>query len=256
MTRNPNDERTWLVEVLSRLQVKDRPVPLTEQDGHTLYTFSVPGVDTVQTWERLRMQAGATGFWPVMLGDDDDLDLLLDRLDDPSETAQSIVAEGMRLDAETWLDEMIQESVVDPESYDCFHGEWPEDVGPSVKFALSLGGSDAPAERIHFAMVPAAESWQTPAYMKFGGLGENPRPAEHVALLKRWHTLYGVEVAALCVDRMECRVARPPRERATALRLAEEQFAYCVDLVVEATHTVEALAATLLNGTVWTFWWD
>jgi len=38
--------------------------------------------------------------------------------------------------------------------------------------------------------------------------------------------------------------------------LAREQYAYCNDLVDQGTESVAALAAGLLDGTVWYFWWD
>jgi hypothetical protein len=38
--------------------------------------------------------------------------------------------------------------------------------------------------------------------------------------------------------------------------LAKEQYAYCADIVEQGVGTIEALAATLLNGHIWFFWWD
>jgi Domain of unknown function (DUF4253) len=57
-------------------------------------------------------------------------------------------------------------------------------------------------------------------------------------------------------DTLELRVSRLPQTRGTALALAQEQFAYCPDVIEQGRETFEALAAQLLKSTIWSFWWD
>jgi hypothetical protein len=38
--------------------------------------------------------------------------------------------------------------------------------------------------------------------------------------------------------------------------LARDQYLYCEDNVEQWTRTLEALAARLLRGEAWYFWWD
>ena len=57
-------------------------------------------------------------------------------------------------------------------------------------------------------------------------------------------------------DVIEMQVARPPLDRAEALHLAVEQYGYCRDIVDQGVRTLDHLAALLLGGTVWYFWWD
>jgi hypothetical protein len=52
------------------------------------------------------------------------------------------------------------------------------------------------------------------------------------------------------------RVANPPTTKEDALKLAEEQFVYCEDIVTQGTETIENLAAGLINAKKWYFWWD
>ena len=40
------------------------------------------------------------------------------------------------------------------------------------------------------------------------------------------------------------------------MALAREQFVYCPDIVYQGTGTLAGLAAALLEGTTWYFWWD
>jgi len=69
-----------------------------------------------------------------------------------------------------------------------------------------------------------------------------------------WHERYGADVAYVGPDELECVVLHPPTDRASAL--AEEHFVYCEDEVDQGVRSLERLAAMLLNGTVWHFWWD
>jgi Domain of unknown function (DUF4253) len=75
-------------------------------------------------------------------------------------------------------------------------------------------------------------------------------------MARRWHEQYGAEIIGAFPDLMEMRVARPALTREDALDLAKEQYIYCIDIVSQGTQTVQALAAGLLGGTAWFFWWD
>ncbi len=54
----------------------------------------------------------------------------------------------------------------------------------------------------------------------------------------------------------QVRATCPPTAPGQALDLAYEQMGYCADIVLQGTLTLERLAATLLDGRVWFFWWD
>jgi hypothetical protein len=77
-----------------------------------------------------------------------------------------------------------------------------------------------------------------------------------VAVHKRWSDRYGSRIACASGDVIECTVARPPASRGEALALAREQFLYAPDIVHQGAETIEELAATLLGGRTWYFWWD
>ena len=53
---------------------------------------------------------------------------------------------------------------------------------------------------------------------------------------------------AVTSDTIELSVSNPPKTREDALKLAEEQFIYCEDIVLQGTETLEALATELLNS--------
>jgi hypothetical protein len=80
--------------------------------------------------------------------------------------------------------------------------------------------------------------------------------AEHAALWRYWQERYGATVACIANDVIEFTVSKPPRTREQALELARQQYVYCADIVHQGVGTVEALAATMMNSSVWYFWWD
>jgi hypothetical protein len=40
------------------------------------------------------------------------------------------------------------------------------------------------------------------------------------------------------------------------MTIALQQFAYCPDIVLQGTETIDRLAAGLLEARYWFFWWD
>jgi Domain of unknown function (DUF4253) len=83
-----------------------------------------------------------------------------------------------------------------------------------------------------------------------------PPPNIHASILKYWYELYGAEIIVIDDDTIELLVESPPQTREEALRLAEYQYAYCDDIVLQGVGSLEALAATILNGQIWFFSWD
>ena len=50
------------------------------------------------------------------------------------------------------------------------------------------------------------------------------------------------------------RTTKLSREEATAL--AWEQYFYCENIIVQRQNTIAKLASTLLDSSIWHFWWD
>lgn len=109
---------------------------------------------------------------------------------------------------------------------------------------------------ISVALVPTVQPWRVPAYLGLGGWNDCPDTPEHCAVLRHWHERYGAEIAAVGDDVIELSVTRPPLTREAALALAREQYEYCADIVDQGCETYAGLAATLLRGRIWFFWWD
>jgi len=216
--------------------------------------FEVVRVPGTRALEELNALAAQGRGYPVLVGTQEDLDLLLENYEFGKDSTEDLLLAADRLDALEWLGERAG---TDPEYYEEIHGAWPEESEPSNQFT---GHADIrtgkPYEEVCIVLVPAEHSWQAPCLLKYGGWNECPFAPEHAALFKFWEEQYGAKVVTISGDTIEMSVERPPTTKEAALALARQQYIYCADIVQQGTDTIEALAATLLDGHVWFFWWD
>lgn len=246
--------------------------------GETLYVLSSHGSGAIQLWSKLRELASETGHWPVLLGDNEGLDALRAQADSSYfGTTKEIIDRGLEIDGEQWfdqkheelIDELLEfggqlysasaeESIGDREEFRGLpRGPWPRESSPNHGFELPIDVlTREPKPKVYVALAPTTTCWHVPAYFRFGAWNECPAPEEHAALMKFWQQYWGAEVVGIARDVVEMRVAQPPQNRVDALKLAKQQYLYCQDIVDQGTQTLESLAACLLNGTAWYFWWD
>jgi Domain of unknown function (DUF4253) len=213
--------------------------------------ITCPGATALE--EINRIATGGRGY-PVLLGGAEDYERVIENAEESEEDADEIAKRALAIDTDSWLQERFES---DPEYYEELSGDWPEDVENSGRF---IGHTDIssgePLDQVHIAVLPTEDSWRVPCLLKFGGWNECPFAEEHAAMFKRWQEKYGARVVTVTGDTIEMSVERPPTTRDDALVLAREQYLYCADIVQQGTETIEALAATLVDGTVWFFWWD
>jgi hypothetical protein len=217
--------------------------------------LTIPGSQVIETWKQLREIVNETGYWPILIGDSDSKDALLENLEVwEDEETSTIIDRGMALDVEAWLENRKSK---DLEYYTPPRGSWPEEILLKDTFFVYVDFlSGQPHKEMYLALIPTVKGWHTPAFLKFGGWNDCPPPEIHVAIFAKWEQEYGAEVLAITGDTIEFSVSRPPQSRDDALRLAQEHFLYCTDIVYQGTETLERLAATVQNNHAWFFWWD
>ena len=199
----------------------------------------------------MRKQEGIT---PVIMGNPAELELLIENLELSEQSVTDIIESADSIQFPDWF---ITRADSDPEYYQAPHGEWPQDdLGDSELSAHKNVLTRRPLKQVLIGKVPTETSWQVPAYLKLGGWNECPLPHEHVALFRKWAEEYSAQVACVTSDVIEFTVERPPTDRERAIKLAEEQFLYCSDIVYQGAETIENLASLLMNSKVWYFWWD
>jgi hypothetical protein len=232
------------------------------------YRFFCPGLEAVDRWRQLRALVDQSGYWPVILGNDKEASRVLEFADqEHGQPVTEILREAASQSAERWLKERQQSNLnalqktygADwQKTVEQLHGEWPERVHAVTRFTIPFErvGSGPPKAKVTIGLFPTKDGCEVPAQLNFGGWNECPDPAVHVRLMRKWFEDYGAELVGMNGDVIEMSVIRPPATREDALRLAEQQFLYCEDIVLQGTETMERLAAGLLGNNVWFFWWD
>src|SRR5262249_1753773 len=72
-------------------------------------------------------------------------------------------------------------------------------------------GSGEPPHNVCIVLVPTRESWQIPAFLKFGAMNEAPPSEISVSLYKHWHEKYGIDVIIMDRDSVSIRIGRLPK---------------------------------------------
>lgn len=218
---------------------------------------SSPGHDIPAKFAELAKQPNLT---PVVLGDVERLpDLLYPHSNKRSAT--EVLAAAADIDISAWFRE--RETAERAFSKDAGF-EWPprgafegKPYGADALSALThdlLTGQPLPAVAI--GLFPTETSAEVPAYLDAGGWNAFPVAEVHVAIMRKWGSAYGARLVGHGLDVLTFEVDRPPSDRQAAEMLAMEQYLYCNDIVDQGVGTIDALAATLLNGHSWFFWWD
>ncbi len=224
---------------------------------------SAGGAAALATWHGLRDRHPRTGLWPVLLGDD-----------------------PMVVDQLTWRLEMLARSrpgiptIEDAPGvatvFDRLMGSIPDDdYLTDVPKHLAKLEADADTIRDHLmarpdeaavravaggtctiALVPAQAGWEVPALLAWAGAEQYEIDgADHLSVLHFWHEVYGADLVALGLERLECLVERPPADARGAFELAVQHYAYCPALMDNLAPAMGALAATLF-GRHWLLDWS
>ena len=212
----------------------------------------VPGAEAERALDEIgELRADCT---PVILGDPETAAKMLapDRA-----SLGTMPTEPDRIDLDRWIAERLNDLKqygIEPP-----RGPWPDAPGAKNRELTSLRSLTASRDflpEIVVALVPTTEPGLLAPYLRYGDWNDCPSSAVHAAIARRWTGAYGATPVAFAGDVIECRVARPVATQEQAMELALEQFAYCPDIVLQGTQTLECLAAEILGSQYWFFWWD
>ena len=183
-----------------------------------------------------------------------------DNHDDYDYSLEAIIEKSGTINVAEFLNERIADaSSIDEEyedeEYDIM-GEYSESDSVNSFLSLIDHNKKRPYATLIIAKIPTDKPWELAAWIPMGGFNECPYPEEQVAVFKYWYEKYGAVPAVVSYDTWELYVENPVKTKDEAMRLALEQFGFCGDIVWQGVEKVNALAGTLVNSSVWYFWWD
>lgn len=106
------------------------------------------------------------------------------------------------------------------------------------------------------AYIPTAKPYEVFAWLPFGGWNDCPDAEDMIKVARYWYEKHSAVPVVISHDTLEFICRSRPHKKEAALALAKEQYALCPDIVDQGIETVGALADTLMQSTVWFFWWD
>lgn len=242
----------------------------------------VPGKYAVEAWEYLALDKTQT---PVVIGSTESLLYISDGMEfGEQESVEEILGKAATLMFPKGLKELKQkqfqelaESMKDnpnfKEMFPDLEGEvsltieesdilsdWPSgraSKGSSKMPSVAIDWSnEKPFDKVVIALIPTSDWTEVPAYMKFGGYNDCPASEWHVAALRHWRDLYGVQLVGVSHDTLDLRIARRPETREEAAAQAIAIYNYCPDVVDQGSGSVSELARDILNQNWWYLWWD
>jgi hypothetical protein len=169
---------------------------------------------------------------------------------------ESVIERSERVNTTQFLSERFAEYSKLHKDYDLF-GEF-KDCEPRDYFSGFLKG-DSLADEIIIAKIPTRNPWEVAAWIPMGGFNQCPEPHEQMAVFKQWYNDYNAVAGVVNYDTWELTLTNPPKTDDAAQALAKEQFAFCYDIVMQASpgwNHIRALASMLRNSSTWFFWWD
>lgn len=227
---------------------------LSDDDLQRIAPFpivKVAGARVAESWQELSQRPGVA---PVLMGNRDAIGFVLKELERNTDTPESIAERAQQLDVDAWLAERVRSR---PDHYAIGQVDLPWDGTQRTlaRFVPAHNHRGQPYSEVFFGLIPVAAPWLVPTHLRTAGYGSCPDAVVHTALFRRWHERYGAAVTTIADGVVELHVERPPTSMEAARELAIEHFVYCPDVLHQGLETIGNLAAILLQGHLWYFWW-
>lgn len=202
----------------------------------------------------LAVQSLASAEKIVVCGSEEDKSYIEESMEASEQSASEIIAAAESIDIQEWFSNKRKALETDfSDSLGNWLGESEAKQGLTLAFDMMTG---QPHQDLVGAQIATDESWQIPAFFKYGGWNECPDPALHCAIWKYWQEKYGAHIVGVSNDVIEAYVTKPPATQQAAIELAIEQYLYCADIVDQGVETISNLGSAIINHHAWYFWWD
>jgi hypothetical protein len=220
-------------------------------------TIKIPGTGAIRVLNEHRSRYPATGQYPFLIGDVEELERLQEMTEFNEQDPVDITRGSLEINAIKWIAGRRAEAEDYGYGSADSEGDWPGEIPDKGSVGLHKDVLTKEIKREVYLGIAAIEKpWHLPAVLRYRAWNECPEAEVHCAFHRAWGADYGAEITGMSGDVVECAVARPPMTREAVIKLAWEQYWYCADIVDQGCGTVANLAATLLNSNYWYFWWD
>ena len=223
-------------------------------DGPVIWASTAPVPKVGQLWSRLAAAFVGTGIWPLVVdaeyGFNGYGDYLMDFPRGRHKEAMAVLRKG-------WNDTVEFDDDYPDESIEPFGRQFPGLADPTPgpratsldQIVASLSG--------HLALVAVnrpADAVDAVGWM--GAVNNDGDPLDISTVLRSWELRFDAYLVGLGTDTMTLAVGRPPRDLATAIAIAAEHYAFCPDNIDQGVGSIREYAESLVNESVWPFWWD
>lgn len=237
--------------------------------GEPAFWLSDEPVD-YHLWVRLVVDHEQTGFWPLLLGPDDEDcrwasgDVSFEGVTDPGDHEPEAVLR------QWWYRDVVPADVDTAP----FGTHWPDGRVPGPAYLEDpvhgvrvLGATLLYDDPLRLALVAASSADSITAIGWRGAADHTGDVAQVSAVLRDWERRYGTHLVAIDDQGLNLSVSAPPGSRDEALRVAAEHYAFCpetwdTDLALIDNEirpipgrVLASYAETLIHQRIWFFRW-
>jgi hypothetical protein len=245
------------------------------KDHHVAWATVDPVPDSGRVWAALSGLHPRTGLVPIQLdGLSGDTRRPWDAGEfiepaDPGEADGLDAAAVLRFDWHAWVPHPRRDDRELMQTRAPFTLEWPG-LSPPERAALTqaerqraldvelprIRRANGTAPQARIGLVAAGRPADVLLVIGWGGLANcGESLLELTAVLRSWEDRFGARLIDVGYADLRLFVERPPRTLAAAQRLAAEQVVLGGDCT-GGGRDIPGIAARLVNGPIWTFWWD
>ena len=223
-------------------------------DGPVIWASIAPVPEVGQLWARLAAAFEDTGIWPLVVDAADGFngyqDYLMDFPRGRHKEAVAVLRKG-------WSDLVEFDEDYPDETIAPFGKAFPGLAAPTPGPRATSVDHIVAGLSGHLALVAVhrpADALDAVGWM--GAVNYDGDPLDMSTVLRSWELRFDAYLVGLGTDTMTLAVGRPPRDLSAATAIAAEHYAFCSDNIDQGVGSIGEYADSLVNESVWPFWWD
>ncbi|MED4203636.1 DUF4253 domain-containing protein [Neobacillus mesonae] len=216
--------------------------------------------DVMRRYQQALIEGKKEGYTPLIIISSERMLEIVDpeAVEFSTDDRETILSKSKDVNAKKLLRTLLDDVMTADEDQD--EDEDENDIAGEFSFeepiSHFLSIEEVINKKVIVAKIPTVKPWEAAAWVPMGGFNECPMPEEQAAVFQYWYEQYGAFPALVTEDVWEFFVENPPGTKEQSEVLAWEQFGFCPDIVWQGVGSVGSLAGTLMNSSIWYFWWD